>query len=157
MQPGERDLVLGLDSAWDRIRRIIGTALRQAEQPLTARIASRIPAEAAARMLALIARAADPGDEEDAGRGEAGTLFGAAGVTGVDVFAAIRDEPGNVSVKTIGQEAFKLGAIRSVGLPDGYSPTWRRRCWRAGPSLAAFQTQCGLGALSRLNAIACTW
>jgi uncharacterized protein DUF4158 len=104
--------------ARDRVRRIIGTALRQAEQALTARIASRVPAEAAGRMLALIARAADPGDEEDAGPGEAGTLFGAAEVTGVDVFAAIRDEPGNVSVKTIGQEAFKLGAIRAVGLPD---------------------------------------
>jgi hypothetical protein len=36
--------------ARDRVRRIIGTALRQAEQALTARIASRIPAEAAARM-----------------------------------------------------------------------------------------------------------
>ena len=36
----------------------------------------------------------------------------------MDVFAAIRDEPGNVSVKTIGQEAFKLRAIRAVGLPD---------------------------------------
>jgi hypothetical protein len=83
--------------------RIIGTALRQAEQALTARIASRVPAEAAARMLALIARAADPSDEEDAGPGEAGTLFGAAEVTGVDVFAAIRDEPGNVSVKTVSQ------------------------------------------------------
>ncbi|MGD0062281.1 MAG: hypothetical protein ABSB76_02435 [Streptosporangiaceae bacterium] len=51
-------------------------------------------------MLALIARAADPGDEEEAAPGEAGTLFGAAEVTGVDVFAAIRDEPRNVSVKT---------------------------------------------------------
>src|SRR5262249_61869731 len=80
---------------------------------------SRVPAEAAARMLALIARAADPGDEEDTGPGEAGALFGAAEVTGVDVLAAIRDEPGNVSVKTIGQEGFKLGAIRAVGLPDG--------------------------------------
>ena len=29
--------------ARDRVRRIIGTALRQAEQALTARIASRIP------------------------------------------------------------------------------------------------------------------
>jgi hypothetical protein len=38
-------------------------------------------------------------------------------VAGTDVFAAVRDEPGNVSVKTIGQEAFKLGAIRAVGLP----------------------------------------
>ena len=104
--------------ARDRIRRIIGTALRQAEQALTARIASRVPAEAAARMLALIARAADPGDEDEAAPGEAGALFGTAEVAGVDVFAAIRDEPGNVSVKTIGQEAFKLGAIRAAGLPD---------------------------------------
>ena len=103
--------------ARDRVRRIIGTALRQAEQALAARIASRVPAEAAARMLALITRAADPGDEEDAGPGEAGALFGAAEVAGVDVFAAVRDEPGNVSVKTIGQEAFKLRSIRAVGLP----------------------------------------
>jgi hypothetical protein len=44
--------------ARDRVRRIIGTALQQA---LTARIASRIPADASvARMLALIARAAEP-------------------------------------------------------------------------------------------------
>jgi hypothetical protein len=84
------------------------------------------------RMIALIARAADPGEEEDAGPGEAGTLFGAAEVTGVNVFAAIRDEPGNVSVKTIGQEAFKLGAIRAVGSLTTCSPTSRRRCWRAG-------------------------
>jgi len=38
---------------------------------------------------------------------------------GGEVFAAIREEPGNVSVKTIGREAFKLGAIGAVGLPDG--------------------------------------
>ena len=128
--------------ARDRIRRIIGTALRQAEQALTARIASRVPAEAAAGMLALIARAADPGDEEDAGPGEAGTLFGAPEVTGVDVFAAIRDEPGNVSVKTIGQEAFKLSAIRAVGLPgDMFADvapkvlaSWRARVAAEAPS-----------------------
>lgn len=103
--------------ARDRIRRIIGTALRQAEQALTTRIASRVPAEAAARMHVLIARTADPGDHDGAGPGDDGALFGAAEVAGTDVFAAVRDEPGNVSVKTIGQEAFKLGAIRAVGLP----------------------------------------
>lgn len=89
--------------ARDRIRRIIGTALRQAEQALTTRIASRVPAEAAARMRALIAWAADPDDQDDAGPGD-GALFGAAEVAGTDVFTAVRDEPGNVSVKTIGQE-----------------------------------------------------
>ena len=83
------------------------------EQPLRAsRDLRRIPE------TWLIAPAADPSDEEDAGPGEAGTLLAAAEVTGVDVFAAIRDEPGNVSVKTTGQETFKLGAIRAVGLPD---------------------------------------
>ena len=102
----------------DRIRRVVGTALRQAEQALTTLIASRVSADAAARLRALIARASDPGDEDGTGDGDDGALFGAAEVTGTDVFAAIRDEPGNVSVKTIGQEAFKLGAIRAVGLPD---------------------------------------
>ena len=92
-------------------------------------------------MLALIARAADPGDEEEAAPGEAGTLFGAAEVTGADVFAAIRDEPGNVSVKTIGQETFKLGAIRAAGLPDDLFATSAkspkcRSTGRSGPSMA---------------------
>ncbi len=99
-----------------RVRRIIGTALRQAEQALTAQIASRIPAEAVARMLALIARAADPGDEEEAAPGEAGTLFGAAEVTGVDVFAAIRDEPGNVS------EDHRAGDVQARRDPRGRAP-----------------------------------
>ncbi|GHE36048.1 hypothetical protein GCM10017673_43250 [Streptosporangium violaceochromogenes] len=45
-------------------------------------------------------------------------LFGAAEAAGVDVFAMIREEPGNVSVKTIEREVFKLNAIRKVGLPD---------------------------------------
>jgi len=49
--------------ARDRIRRIMGAALRQAEQALTTRIASRVPAEAVGRIHALIARAADPGEE----------------------------------------------------------------------------------------------
>jgi hypothetical protein len=40
----------------DRVRRIVGSALRQAEQALTARICNRIPVEAVARMLAGEAR-----------------------------------------------------------------------------------------------------
>jgi hypothetical protein len=63
-------------------------------------------------------------------------------VTGVDVFAAIRDEPGNVSVKTIGQETFKLGAIRAAGLPgDLFADVapkvlagWRARVAAEAPS-----------------------
>lgn len=102
----------------DRLRRIIGSGLRQAEQALTARICSRIPPEAVARMLAMIAKTADPGDEEEPARQDDGALFDAAEVAGVDVFAAIREEPGNVSVKTIEREVFKLNAIRKVALPD---------------------------------------
>lgn len=57
----------------DRLRRIIGSALRQAEQTQTARIASRAPPDAIPRLLALIAKSADPGDaaegqEENDGR-----------------------------------------------------------------------------------------
>ncbi|MEV4383932.1 hypothetical protein [Streptosporangium sp. NPDC049644] len=51
--------------ARDRVRRIIGTALRQAEQTQTSRISSRIPAAATPRLLALIAKSADPGDEPE--------------------------------------------------------------------------------------------
>lgn len=60
-----------------KTRRYIGAALRQAEQALTTRIASRVPADAAARIRALIARSADPGDEGGAGPGDDGALFGA--------------------------------------------------------------------------------
>lgn len=35
------------------------------------------------------------------------------------MFAAIREEPGNVSVKTMEREVFKLGAIKAVGLREG--------------------------------------
>jgi hypothetical protein len=73
-----------------QIRRYIGTALRQAEQALTTRIASRVPADAAARIRALIARSADPGDEGGAGPGDDGALFGAAEAAGTAVFATIR-------------------------------------------------------------------
>lgn len=103
----------------ERVRRIIGSALRQAEQTQTARIAGRIPADAVARMLSLVEQTTDPGEDEDAGPQAAGALFDAAEVAGVDVFAAIREEPGNVSVKTIEREVFKLTAIRTVGLSDG--------------------------------------
>jgi TnpA family transposase len=127
--------------ARDRIRRIIGTALRQAEQTHTSRISSRIPAAAIPRLLALIAKSADPGDEPE-DQVEDGALFGAAQAVGVDAFAVIREEPGNVSVKTIEREVFKLNAIRKVGLPDDLfadvAPkvlaSWRARVAAEAPS-----------------------
>ncbi|WP_198541164.1 DUF4158 domain-containing protein, partial [Parafrankia soli] len=126
----------------DRIRRIIGSALRQAEQTQTARIASRVPPDAIPRLLALIAKSADPGDAVEGQEENDGALFGAAEAAGVDVFAVIREEPGNVSVKTIEREVFKLTAIRAVGLPEGLfadvAPkvlaSWRARVAAEAPS-----------------------
>ena len=79
----------------------------------------------------------------------------------------IRDEPGNVSVKTIGQEAFKLGAIRAAGLPGdlfagaapmvltGWCRRWRRehRIARRGP--ARILSRCGISSpdASRVNPV----
>ncbi|MFI6505443.1 DUF4158 domain-containing protein [Nonomuraea typhae] len=125
-----------------RIQRIIGSALEQAEKTLTLRIASRIETEVVERMLTLIAPRTGRGDKDDAGDGdddsdevgpdERGEDQGRTdgSVTdegedeetdpeGADAFAAIREDPGNVSVKTMEREVFKLGAIEAVGLPEG--------------------------------------
>ncbi|MFI6713273.1 DUF4158 domain-containing protein [Nonomuraea sp. NPDC050478] len=104
----------------DRIRRIVGKAISQAEKTQTALVAGRVPAEAVARMLALIAQSADPGAVEDQAGTDDGALFDAEEVTGVDLFAKIREEPGNVSVsvKTIEKEVFKLNSIGAIGLPE---------------------------------------
>ncbi|WP_336207007.1 DUF4158 domain-containing protein [Nonomuraea sp. LPB2021202275-12-8] len=61
---------------------------------------------------------------------------------GADIFAAIREEPGNVSVKSIEREAFKLGAIRAIQLPEDLftdiAPAvllaWRSRVAAEAPS-----------------------
>jgi len=86
---------------------------RAVEKTLTLRISSWIPDEAIERMLALIARRAGDTDDDDAGdfdEAETGEPEarqgqdedrGVAELEGADVFAAIREEPGNVSVKTM--------------------------------------------------------
>jgi hypothetical protein len=105
--------------AASRVGRIIGSAMRQSEQTLTLRISARIPPEAAARMAALIAGASDEPDPGD-------------GHDGPEVFAVIKAEPGNVSLKTTRQEIAKLTAIRPSGCPRDCSAASRRRCWRPG-------------------------
>lgn len=55
--------------ARDLVRRVVGTALRQAEQALTMRIVGRVQAEAAGRLRALITRAADPEAKRTPGPG----------------------------------------------------------------------------------------
>jgi hypothetical protein len=126
----------------------VGSALSRSETTLTTKIASRIPAETIERMLTLIARRTapleDPGgkDTPEGAAAEAALTEAGGGQTaddadeaaqpepaqeeededeleGADIFAAIREEPGNVSVKSIEREAFKLGAIRAI---DSHRP-----------------------------------
>ncbi|GGP14420.1 DUF4158 domain-containing protein [Nonomuraea glycinis] len=167
-----------------RLQRIIGSALEQAEKTLTLRIASRIETEVVERMFTLIAPRTSRSDDEDAGDGKDSDEIGCgergadqghtdgpvtdegeeeleeADPEGADVFAAIREEPGNVSVKTMEREAFKLGAIEAVGLPEGLfddvAPgvllAWRARVAAEAPShLRAHRHRCGdpLGRLRR--------
>lgn len=133
--------------------RMIASALRAAEQMLTLRISGRVPADAARRMLALIARRAGGGDEEESddeaedaesppsGDDDQGACDAAA-IEGADLFAVIREEPGNVSVKTMQREVFKLGAINAIELPEGLfddvAPgvlaAWRSRVAAEAPS-----------------------
>ena len=100
----------------DRIGRIIGSALRKSEEALTARVAGRLDGEVRARMWSLIAAADDdPGDPA----AEAESAGGAGDALGPEVWAAIRSDPGNVSLNTCKAERRKLDWIRAVGLPAG--------------------------------------
>jgi TnpA family transposase len=124
-----------------RLSRMIASALEQSEQTLTRRICARVPPEAVARMLALIARRAssedDSGEDDEQISGQDPTPE-----EGADAFAAIRHEPGNVSVKTIMVEVVKLQAITTIGLGedlfDDIAPAmllaWRSRVAAEAPS-----------------------
>ncbi|MGH3683881.1 MAG: Tn3 family transposase [Pseudonocardiaceae bacterium] len=110
--------------------RVIGAALRAAEQTLTLRLSSCIPDAAVARMRALVAEASDdPAETEEP--------------DGREVFAQLRTDPGNVSLKTCETETAKLAVIRAVGLPAtlfaDVSPkvmaAWRARVAMETPSL----------------------
>lgn len=107
--------------AGTRIGRIIGSALQRADDTLTARISGQIPPDVQKRMAELIAAASDdPG--ADAGDGR-------------EVFAAIRSDPGNVSLNTAKAEVAKLASITAIGLPGrlfaGIAPQGARQL--AGP------------------------
>lgn len=84
-----------------RVTRIIGSALRTAEQALTSRVTAQIPAAVAARMHALIAEASDDPADPDTKTG-VGADVEAGELEGREVFAQIRADPGNVSLKTCG-------------------------------------------------------
>ncbi|MGW0003764.1 DUF4158 domain-containing protein [Nocardia grenadensis] len=82
-----------------RIDRMVASALHRGEELLFKLVDSRIDEQAKARMQALIA---DNGTDEEGGR---------------SVLAAIRSDPGNVSLNTMLTEIDKLQAVRAVGLP----------------------------------------
>ncbi|WP_117199510.1 Tn3 family transposase [Nocardiopsis sp. TNDT3] len=88
-----------------RIERIVRSALSQAEDQMMARAAGEVPAEVVERMLTLIGQASDDPDETPAD-GE-----------GPEVYAQIKDAPGNVSLKTLIAEKTKLEAVRAVSVP----------------------------------------
>src|SRR6266536_1170903 len=106
-----------------RLGRMIGSALRQSEETLTAKVSSRLHDEVTARMWSMIAAAGDdPGVPP--GEGPDGWLGAADGsdpgeVPGPEVWAALRSDPGNVSLYTCKSERRKLDWIRAVRLPSG--------------------------------------
>ncbi len=89
-----------------RLRRMIASALRQSEQMLTQRVFDRIPENAAAAMSDLIAAASD---SPDMASDENGDL--------TELWAAIKSDPGNVSLRSMQREVAKLLAIESIELP----------------------------------------
>lgn len=112
-----------------RVDRIVASALRQAEDVLTGRVAGRIPSAVASAMRALIAEASDA-------TGDTG------GVDEREVLSQVEATPGNISLNTIQVEIAKLEAIRAVGLPAavfaGIAPRviegWRDRASVESPS-----------------------
>jgi hypothetical protein len=94
-----------------RCDRIVGAALRVAEETLTARISARLTVESTERIVALVA-GADQADEAVPGEAGAGE-----GEDGPPVLGKIKEAPGNVSLETMLTEIDKLLAVRAVGLP----------------------------------------
>jgi hypothetical protein len=105
--------------------RIVRSALHQAEQTLTTRLAARLPAEIAGRLRALVAVGVP---DDDAGK--------------ESVPALIKSVPGNVSLESMLTEIRKLRATRAIGLPGGLfadvAPRvlagWRARAMVESPS-----------------------
>ncbi|MCZ9329678.1 hypothetical protein [Nocardia farcinica] len=110
-----------------RIDRIVAAGLSRGEEVLFDRVMSRLSTEVVARLVALVAPAAD----------EAGELEG-----GSAVLASIRSDPGNVSSNTMLTEIAKLEAVREIGVPvevfadiaPKTAKNWRARAAAESPS-----------------------
>jgi hypothetical protein len=74
-----------------RIDRMVASALHQAEQVLSLRIAARLPAAATARLEELVAVAADDADADEQDQEAEGPAL----------LALIKSDPGNVSLETM--------------------------------------------------------
>ncbi len=116
-----------------RVDRIVRSALHRGEERLVAKVSARLPETIRGRLFALVATATD--DEPD--RDDV-----VEDVDGPAVLAAIRSEPGNVSLNTMLTEIGKLEAVRAVGLPGSVfadiAPkvvaAWRARAAVEAPS-----------------------
>lgn len=90
-----------------RVLRIVGSALRAAEQTWSMRISQRLDVPTVGRLLNLLAPDEDVIEGvEDAGG--SGTVLG-----------SIKSASGNVSLQSMMTEISKLQAVRAVGLPVG--------------------------------------
>jgi hypothetical protein len=86
-----------------RIGRMIGSALRQSEEALAAKVSSRLPDQVTARMWSLIAAADDdPGGLDGGPDGPQDAASGnePAEMAGPEVWAAVKSDAGNVSLNT---------------------------------------------------------
>ncbi|MCX4672521.1 DUF4158 domain-containing protein [Streptomyces sp. NBC_01381] len=92
-----------------RCDRIVGAALRAAEESLTAQISSRLTVESIERIVARATGA----DQDDAGPAGGG----AEGEDAPPVLTKAKEAPGNVSLETMLTEIDKLLAVRAIGLP----------------------------------------
>lgn len=106
-----------------RMDRIVRSALHRGEELLVAQVSARLPETVRVRLFALVATAVDDESDGDEDVEDA---------DGPVVLAAIRSEPGNVSLNTMLTEITKLEAVRAVGVPDGCSPISPRRWSRPG-------------------------
>ncbi|MCM3885649.1 Tn3 family transposase [Frankia sp. R82] len=121
----------------DRIRLIVHSGIRQADEALTALVAARLDAPTSARLDALVGldTTGPPGpggddlEDDDA-----------------DVLAAIKSDPGNVSLASMLTEIAKLEAVRAVALPAGVFAG-------VGPkAVAAWRARAGVESPSHLRA-----
>ncbi|MEU9450897.1 DUF4158 domain-containing protein [Streptomyces sp. NPDC048277] len=130
-----------------RCDRILGAALRAAEQTLTARISARLTVESTERIVALNSGA---GQEDDAVPGGAGT---GEDEDGPPALGKIKEAPGNVSLETTLTEIDKLLAVRAVALPtdlsadvaQGWWPDGGRGPWWWNPIPTCALTRCRCG------------